>query len=159
MRRWLPGLLVALLLLGGCNPANRAQEWAETAVSQNWQAKYRLVFHQKDADLEMLVRESRGETLVLDIQMSRGTLRLEYDGDALLVDLDEGDLQWQDVPRQVPYYTLSEIARLLAAAPELTLQGEWVEHQGYRLKVKKGLPLEAELAPEWSLYVEEFIWH
>lgn len=151
-------LLAAAMLLGGCNPASRAREWAKSAENETWHARYRLLFHQKDGDLEMLVQESRGEILVLDIQMPRGALRLEYGSDSLLINLDAGHLEWQDIPCQIPYYTLTELARQIAVSQELASQGEWAELMGYRIKVKEGAPTEAGFLSEWTLYVEEFVW-
>lgn len=151
-------LLAAALLLGGCNPASRARDWATRAVDETWQARYRVLFHQEDKDLEMTVQESRGETLVLDIIMPGGSLRLEYGSDSMLIKLDEGSLEWQDIPCQIPYYTLTELALQIAASQQLATQGDWAASQGYRLKVKAGAPVEAACLPDWTLYVDEFIW-
>ena len=151
-------LLAVAMFLGGCNPGARARDWAKTAENQVWHARYRLVFHQKDGDLEMRVLESRGETLTLDIEIPRGSLRLEYGSDSLLLNLDAGNLEWQDIPRQIPYYTLTALARQITAALELETRGEWAELLGYRLRVKGGAPTEAGFLSEWTLYVEEFVW-
>lgn len=151
-------VLAAALLLGGCNPVSRARDWANSAETESWQARYRIFFHQQDGDLEMTVLESRGETLVLEIQTPQGSLGLEYGSDNLLINLDEGSLEWQDLPCQIPYYTLTALAGQIAAARELDTQGEWAELMGYRIKVKGGAPVEAAYLSEWTLYIEEFVW-
>lgn len=151
-------LLAALMLLGGCNSGARAREWATAAEQGRWQARYLIVFHQDDGDIEMTVEETRGETLVLDITMPRGAMRLEYDRDKMLLDLDAGNLQWQDDSPPIPYYTLTELARQVAAAPELGFKGGWTECKDYRVMVKGGVPKEASYLSEWTLYVEEFKW-
>ena len=151
-------LLMAALLLCGCSPAARARDWAGRAADETWQARYRIVFHQKDKDVEMTVQESRGETLVLDITMPGGSLRLEYSGDCMLINLDGGGLEWQEIPYQIPYYTLSELARQINSAPQLDTQGDSAAIHGYCLKVKAGAPVEAAYLSEWTLYVEEFNW-
>lgn len=151
-------VLAAALLLAGCNPAAQVRDWAKTAESGTWHARYRLFFHQKDGDLQMLVQESKGETLVLEIQAPRGSLRLEYGPEKFSLDLDRGNLQWQELPQQIPYYSLIELARQLVEASTLAVQGEWVEYMGYRLKARGGAPVEVGYLSEWTLQVEEFIW-
>lgn len=153
-------LLMAIsLLTAGCNPASRAKEWAEQAVAQTWVAQYRITFHQQDEDLVMNVREERGETLVLDITMPNGSLRLEYGADNLLIDLDRGGLVWEDFARQAPYYTLSELSRQIVAAGELNNKEDWAEVLGYYVQVKNGMPALVRYQSEWTLEVEYFRWN
>lgn len=151
-------LLVAIMLLGGCNSAARAKDWAKSAEQRYWQARYRIIFHQDDEDIEMTIQETGGETLVLDITMPRGSLLLEYDSDKLLLNLDGGNLHWQDIPPPIPYYTLTELAKQVNSASELASNGGWTEFMGYRVMVKKGAPIEVSYLSEWTLYVEEFKW-
>lgn len=160
---WLKGmalavLLAALMLWAGCNSAARTRDWANFAEERHWQATYRIVFHQDDGDVEMTIQETRGETLVLDITAPRGSMLLEYDSGKLLLDFDAGKLHWQDDPPPIPYYTLTELARQIAAAPELDYKGGWTECLGYRVMVRGGAPREVSYLSEWTLYVEEFKW-
>lgn len=156
--RLLACFLAAAIFFSACSPASRCQNWAAAATDANWQARYRLLFHQKDGDLELQVVESRGETIVLDIQGQGGSIRLEYSPDKFSIALAEGDLWWEDFPRQVPYYALSELARQFADAEKLSAQGDWATLAGFRLRVKKGVPMEASFLQEWTLSVEEFNW-
>lgn len=155
--RWVILLAVGLLLVG-CSPASRAKTWAEKAAAETWVARYRIDFHQEDGDLSMEVWESRAEVLVLDIIMPTGSLRLEYGPDNLLLNLDQGALEWEDFPRQPPYYCLAELSRQILAAGELATSQEWAEVQGYSLKLEGGRPVEVKFQSEWTLYVEEFYW-
>ncbi|MGI6365535.1 MAG: hypothetical protein ACOX2G_07315 [Bacillota bacterium] len=159
MRGRLVILLVLGLLIAGCSPASRAKTWAEKAAAETWVARYRIDFHQQDGDLSMEVWEARAEALVLDITMPSGTLRLEYGPDNLLLNLDQGELEWEDFPRQPPYYCLAELSRQILAAGELANFQDWAEFQGYSLKIEGGKPLEVKYLSEWTLYVEEFYWN
>ena len=151
--------LILGLLLAGCSPASRAQDWAERAAAETWVARYRIDFHQQDGDLSMSIWESKAETLVLDITMPTGALRLEYGPDNLLLDLDDGQLQWEDFARQPPFYCLSELSRRIVAAEELTNSQDWAEFLGYSVKVEEGKVLEIRFESDWTLYVEEFYWN
>lgn len=155
-------LLAGALLLIGCNPASRAREWAQSADSGQWRAKYSLFFHQKDGDLRMDVLETRGETLMLDIQSPRGRLKLEFDETSMALSLDSGQLEWEEALSQIPYYSLTELAKKLVGSQtgssDIRIEGEWAEIQGYRLRLKGGTPAEVEYLGEWTLQVEEFIW-
>lgn len=159
MRLKLALVLALALLFTGCSPASRAQEWAEQAEAGTWVARYRIDFHQQDGDLSMNIWESKAETLVLDITMPTGTLKLEYGPDNLLLDLDDGQLQWEDFARQPPYYCLAELSWHIVAAGELASSQEWAEFLGYSVKVEQGRPLEIKYESEWTLYVEEFYWN
>src|SRR5690554_3753712 len=149
-------LLMLLVLVSGCNPAARAQQWAERALSETWNAQYRVVFHQEDQDIEMVVHEFRGENLVLDINMPNGSLSLEY-GQDFALNLDQGQLEWEDFPRQPPYYTLSELSQQVAAA-EIASQGDWANVAGYSVRIEEELPVEIKWEDQWTLYVESFLW-
>lgn len=106
----------------------------------------------------MGVEETHGDgKLTLDIEGFGGTLRLEYGEDYMHIDLD-GELQWQDCRFQIPYYTILELANRLTTVQELGYEGDWVSCQGYRLRLKKGKPVEVKYLDEWTLYIEKFIW-
>lgn len=151
--------LILGLLLAGCSPASRARDWAERAAISTWSARYRIDFHQQDGDLSMSIWESKAETLVLDITMPTGALRLEYGPDNLLLDLDDGQLQWEDFARQPPYFCLAELSRRIVDAEELTNSQDWAEFLGYSVKVEEGKVLEIRFESDWTLYVEEFYWN
>ncbi|HPZ91329.1 MAG: hypothetical protein GX090_04785 [Firmicutes bacterium] len=151
-------LCLVVLALAGCSPDVRAREWAEKAGKEYWTAQYSIAFHQKDGDIEMQVREVRGDTLRLDIDMPGGSLRLEYGPDNLLISLDGGGLEWQDFPRQPPYYTLWQLSRQLAAAENLGSAGEWATVQGYKVIVRGGFPVQVRYEDQWTVNVRQFQW-
>lgn len=149
--------LVLVLVLMGCSPASKAVKWAERADLEGWQAEYKIVFHQVDEDIQMSVREVKGDTLTLDITMPSGSLRLEY-GDGLLIDLDQGGLEWEDQFQQPPFYALSELSRLVAAVSQLGRDGDWAIIDGYRIRLEDGLPVEIKYESEWTMSIEGFDW-
>ena len=73
----------------------------------------------------------------------------------MLLDLDAGNLQWQD-DSPIPYYTLTELARQVAAPRSWALK-EADECKDYRVMVKGGSP-SSLLSVRVTLYVEEFNW-
>lgn len=150
--------LVLVLVLMGCNPASKAVKWAERADAERWQAEYKIIFHQMDEDIQMSVREVNGETLTLDITMPSGSLRLEYGG-GLLINLDQGGLEWEDQFQQPPYYALSELSRLVVSVSQLERDGDWAVIDGYRLRLEDGLPVEIMYESEWTMYIETFSWN
>ena len=152
-------LLLAVGVLAGCSVASRAHDWGEKAVDGNWTAEYRIFFHQSDGDIEMTVKETRGSTLVFDIVMPSGTLRLEYDDENMLIDLDQGGLEWEDFSRQPPYYSLSELARQFYNPDLLISEGDWVTVGGYNVLMVRGEPQEVKWGPEWTMYVDKFDWN
>jgi len=152
-------LIIAGVMISGCNATSRAMDWAEQAVSRSWQAQYRIVFHQEDEDIEMTVREFRGETLVLEIDMPNGSLRLEYGKDNLLIDLDQGGLEWQDYPQQAPYYTLSQLSLQIIALEKLEGSGQEAIADEYMVLMERNFPKEVKWMTEWTLYVDEFHWN
>lgn len=158
MKAKLALVLALAFLVGGCSPSARAKDWAEKASAGTWTAQYRIEFHQEDGDLSMCVRESRAETLILDIEMPSGTLCLEYGPSKLSVNLDQGQLEWEDFARQPPYYSLTQLSQLLLATGELINAQDWAVGQEYSLKMKDGFPLEVKYGTEWTLYVDEFHW-
>jgi hypothetical protein len=90
--------------------------------------------------------------------MPSGTLRLEYDDENLLINLDQGNLEWEDFSRQPPYYSLGELARQIVAAATLNTDGDWVIIEGYSLKMDRGVPAEVKWGSEWTLFVDSFKW-
>lgn len=150
-------LLTGALLLG-CSPASQAVKWAERAEIKGWQARYRIVFHQADGDMEMLIQEEQRDILVLDITMPSGSMRLEYGPDNLLINLDQGNLDWEDQLQEPPYYALSQLAKRIATGIILAVDRDWVSFEGFRIRLENGGPKEASFLDEWTLYVEEFLW-
>lgn len=158
MRKVLALVMAVGVLIAGCSVASQAMNWAEEAVIEGWTAEYQILFHQEDRDVEMLVQETQGDTLVFEILMPSGTLRLEYD-DRLLIDLDQGNLEWEDFSRYPPYYGLSELARQIMAMDKLERDGDWALVEGYTVKMDNGLPVEVKWGSEWTLYVKSFEWN
>jgi len=152
-------ILAVGALVVGCSPASRAVNWAEETAAKAWTAQYRICFHQKDGDIKMDIQETQAETLVLDITMPNGTLRLEYGPDNILIDLDQGGLEWTDFSRQPPYYSLSELSKRILIAGELGSEGDWASLDGYLIKVKDGIPTEVKYGSEWTIYLDSFIWN
>jgi len=159
MRFKVLALLLAVGLVAGCSVTSQATDWAGKAVERSWTAEYRILFHQSDGDIEMTVQESRDSTLLFDIAMPSGTLRLEYDDENLLINLDQGNLEWEDFSRQPPYYSLGELARLIAAQATLNSDGDWVIIEGYSLKMEQGIPTQVKWGIEWTLFVDNFKWN